>query len=139
MSTNPVTQGTVGDNPNGPELRIERRFQHPIDGVWAAMTESDWLELWIGRWEGDPATGRVTFWMTAEVVWHLRFQLSPQEGFTTVIFAQVIGQDSLASVGPGWEYYLDRLSSVLEGKDAAAVDWNDYYPAMREYYESLSH
>ena len=167
MTKTPVPRGTVGDGPRGLEVRIERSFQLPIEEVWAAMTESDQLEQWVGKWEGDPATGRLTFWMTAEgddvepeqiVItqceppfrfagdtsvgedsWHLRFELNHEDGHSTVTFAQVIGDDSLASIGPGWEYYLDRLAAVLEGKNAAIVDSNDYYPSMREYYEALAH
>ena len=163
--TEPTATGTIGDGPAGPELQLLRRFPDEIDVVWAAMTESEQLERWIGRWEGDPRTGRVTFFMTAEgdaepseylitectpptrfagstrvgpEVWHLRFELSSEDGVTTLLFAQVLGETDLGSVGPGWEYYLDRLSRVLDDADAADIDWDDYYPALREYYEELA-
>lgn len=166
MTTTPRPQGKLGDGPRGREVQFERQFRAPIDDVWAAMTESERLERWIGRWEGDPAAGTITFFMTAEGddvepeefvirqcdpprhfaadtsvdegAWHLRFELSHDEGVTTVLFAQVIGDDPLGSVGPGWEYYLDRLARALDGKNAATVDWNDYYPSMSEYYETLT-
>ncbi len=39
------------------------------------------------------------------------------------------------SVGPGWEYYLDRLAAVLSGGDLSAIDFAvDYYPAMADHY-----
>ncbi|MFC0681169.1 SRPBCC domain-containing protein [Lysobacter korlensis] len=163
--TSPTPTGTIGDGPRGQELQLIRRFPDPIDDVWAAMTESDQLERWIGRWEGDPRSGRVTFFMTAEGdvppeeyrivecapphrfsgstrvgqdTWRLRFELTHDDGVTTLLFAQLLGGDDIGSIGPGWEYYLDRLSRVLDDADAADIDWDDYYPAMREYYTELS-
>ena len=162
--TSPTPTGTIGDGPNGRELQIVRRFPDEIAVVWDAMTDPDQLERWIGRWEGNPRTGRVTFFMTAEGdvqpseyaivecepprrfagntrvgedIWHLRFELSEDDGVTTLLFAQLLGADDLGSIGPGWEYYLDRLSRVLDDADAADIDWDDYYPAQREYYEHL--
>ena len=39
------------------------------------------------------------------------------------------------SVGPGWDYYLDRLVAAEAGRDVAEVVWDDYYPrAGREPY-----
>ena len=168
----PQPSGVIGDGFFGRELQLTRRFRTPIDDVWAAMTESDRLESWIGRWEGDPSTGRVDFFMTAEGQgedvpaeeyritecspphrfagetavgeerWLLRFELSEADGMTTLVFAQALGTDDLGtddlgSVGPGWEYYLDRLAAVLEGSDAAGIQWDAYFPAMRDYYSSL--
>lgn len=168
MSTStPTPTGTVGDGPRGREVRFTRRYRATREAVWAALTESDRLERWIGRWEGDPATGRVTFFMTAEgegvegeeysIVecdpphrfaadtavgeqrWHLRFELESEEiGVTRLTFAQLLGDDDMSSVGPGWEYYLDRLTASLEGGDIAAIDFDDYYPAMKEHYAALA-
>lgn len=165
MTTTPQPRGRLGTGAHGREVQIERQFHAPVEDVWAAMTESDRLERWIGRWEGDPATGKVTFFMTAEGedvepeeltitecqaphrfaadtsvgegVWHLRFELRQDGDATTLVFAQALGDDPLGSVGPGWEYYVDRLAHTLEGRDVAEVDWDDYYPGMRAYYEAL--
>ncbi|WP_218221571.1 SRPBCC domain-containing protein [Nesterenkonia sp. Act20] len=165
MTAAPEPTGQLQDGPLGRELQISRRFQQPLQLVWNAMTESEQLEQWIGRWEGDPAAGKVIFRMTAEGeeappeeciildcrpphsfaaetsvgdnVWHLRFELRQENGITEVVFAQRASDESLGSVGPGWEYYLDRLVSVLTGEDASQVDWDDYYPRLSEYYEQL--
>lgn len=45
---------------------FDRTFRAPIADVWAAVTESERLERWIGTWSGDPASGTVAFRMTAE-------------------------------------------------------------------------
>jgi len=165
MST-PTATGTLGDGPRGREVRLTRTFRAPIEDVWAAVTESDRLERWIGRWEGDPASGSVMFFMTAEgddvegekftilecdpprrfaadtsvgeATWHLRVELAEHDGHTTLTFAQLLGDDDMSNVGPGWEYYLDRLSAALSGGDVTAVQWDNYFPAMSEYYRKLS-
>jgi uncharacterized protein YndB with AHSA1/START domain len=45
---------------------LARQFPAAVEDVWAAVTEPDRLERWIGTWEGDPADGWVGFRMTAE-------------------------------------------------------------------------
>lgn len=165
MTDAPEPTGSLGEGPHGVELQLRRQFQEPLDTVWAAITDSAQLQQWIGRWEGDPASGHVTFLMTAEGedappekcrilecspprrltletsvgpdVWHLRLTLSHDGGTTTLLFAQQVGDDPLGSIGPGWEYYLDRLTAVLEGRDAGEVAWEDYYPRLSEHYERL--
>ena len=165
MTEGPEPTGTLGDGPHGRELQLRRRFADSLDTVWAAMTDSTQLQKWIGRWEGDPASGKVIFLMTAAGedappeecrilectppqslmvetsvgpdTWHLRFELSHDGGSTTLLFAQRIGEDPLGSIGPGWEYYLDRLAAVLGGRDAGEVAWDHYYPALSEHYEQL--
>lgn len=161
----PEPTGQLQAGPLGRELQIRRCFQLPIEDVWAAMTESARLEKWIGRWEGEPATGKVIFLMTAEGedapaeeciirecrpphsfaaetgvgsnVWHLRFELRQEADTTELVFAQRASDESLSSVGPGWEYYLARLASVLAGAEASLVNWEDYHPRLSEYYEQL--
>lgn len=161
----PVPIGRVADGPLGREIQLTRQFRAPIHAVWAAMTESERLERWIGRWEGGPRTGRVDFYMTAESEdppaeeyrievcepphrfagttavgddqWRLRFELSEQAGVTTLLFAQAVVED-IGDVGPGWEYYLDRLVAALAGGDVAAVQWDAYFPTMKAYYDGLS-
>lgn len=165
MGTTPKPHGRLGTGAYGREMQIERHFHVGIDELWAAMTESDRLEGWIGRWDGDPATGKVRFFMTAEgadvepeeVVitecrpphhfaadtsvgqgaWRLRFELSQDGDITTLVFAQALGDDPLGSIGPGWEYYLERLARTVAGGSAADVIWDDYYPAMSGFYEAL--
>jgi len=163
--SSPTPTGTVGDGPGGREIRLTRRFRARPEDVWAALTESDRLERWIGRWEGDPSTGTVTFFMTAEgddveaepmtIVecepphrfaaetavggqqWHVRWELAAEGDITTLTFAQLAADDEIETAGPGWEYYLDRLVTVLDGGDVRSVQFADYFPAMRGYYADL--
>ena len=46
-------------------LVLERTFRAPVVDVWAAITEPERLERWIGTWTGDPASGSVLVRMTA--------------------------------------------------------------------------
>lgn len=159
--------GTVAKIDGHPNLVILRRFRATADEVWRELTESERLERWIGRWEGDPKTGHVTFFMTAEGQepepeeytilecdrprrfagdtsqgegsWHLWFELAEETpGDTVLTFGQRLnpGED-VGSIGPGWEYYLDRLVAAQAGLDADDVQWDDYFPALQSPYERL--
>ncbi|WP_238421712.1 SRPBCC family protein [Gordonia sp. 'Campus'] len=68
-------------------------------------------------------------------VWLLELDLSEVDGATTLVFAQGMSRpESAENVGPGWEYYLDRLVAAESGRDVATVDWDAYYPALSEPY-----
>ena len=129
---------------------MTRTFHAPIDDVWAAITEPERLARWLGTWSGDPASGRVLFAMTFEGAgaagrrdgdprvrrrrggcavtsqvgeqrWYLDVDLSEADGVTTLAFSQPdVDAEDAPSVGPGWEYYLDRLVAVETGGDLAA-------------------
>jgi uncharacterized protein YndB with AHSA1/START domain len=154
------------DHEGHPTLVITREFQAPIEDVWASVTEPARLERWIGTFTGDPASGSVMFAMTAEsedapaeemqIVecepprllavkastpggqWHLRVALTETDGRTLLTFTQPeIDPTEAESVGPGWEFYLDRLVAAETGGDVAAIDFErDYYPAMVEHYRA---
>lgn len=145
-------------------LRLTRRFDAPATDVWASVTDPARLERWIGTWRGDRASGRVSFQMTAEgeaphedveiqecdpprtlrltmavgeQAWDLALRLAESDGVTILTFDQLgIDPVEAESVGPGWEYYLDRLLVALAGGDVDEVDFDrDYYPAMRGHYQ----
>ncbi len=147
---------------------FDRTFRAPIEWVWAAITESDRLERWVGTWTGDPASGAVLFRMNAEgddakpetftiddcdpphrlaltsrvmdeqTVWHFVLELAEADGTTTLTFSQSVpGAEMAAGVGPGWEYYLDRLVAAESGADVAALDFGDYHPAQSEHYRAM--
>lgn len=159
----PVPRGTVEHGPAGPELVLTRTFRAAAADVWASLTEPERLARWIGYWEGDPSTGRIQFFMTAESddpepeeyritrcepphrfagdtsvgdeTWHLAFDLTEEDGVTTLTFRQVLGpSDDARNIGPGWEYYLDRLVAVREGRDAATVEWEPYLADLADHY-----
>lgn len=152
----------------GADLQLARSFTAPIDDVWRALTDSARLARWIGYYTGDPASGSVELFMTAEAdgepppsvvlidecaaprllavtqgegdePWRLRVELDESAGTTTLTFRHLgLRPEALELVGPGWEFYLDRLVAAETGGDVAAIDFDaDYYPAMAEYYRSV--
>ncbi len=161
---NPTPTGRIERIGDRLTLHLTRTFQASIEDVWAAVTEPERLARWLGTWRGDPATGRVMFRMgfegddaaeeemelrecdpprrlavTAHLgasVWYLDVDLSEADGVTTLAFSQPdLDHDDSLSVGPGWEFYLDRLVAVETGGDLSEIDFErDYYPAMSDYY-----
>ena len=70
-------------------------------------------------------------------LWAWQVDLTETDGVTTLTFAQGVTDTELAeSVGPGWDYYLDRLVAAHAGKDVAAIDFDAYYPAFKEHYRA---
>lgn len=153
---------TTGD---GLELVLRREFVAPVEEVWAWVTESEKLDRWIGRWTGEGRVGGVVdFTMSAEEsaepervtiidcdapkrlqveltseagTWQLQLDVKPRGEETVLEFNQLIEQgDDITTVGPGWEYYLDRLVAARAG--LAPVSFDDYYPALVEYYSELA-
>jgi uncharacterized protein YndB with AHSA1/START domain len=158
----PTPTGSIEYDDGRPRLVITRTFAAPVEAVWAAVTVPERLARWIGPFTGDPASGTVTLRMTAEdgepvmdlrivecvpphllrvatdgeYAWSLDLELSEADGVTTLVFSQPdIDPAQADSVGPGWEYYLDRLVAAETGGDVAAIDFErDYYPAMKAHY-----
>lgn len=57
---------------------------------------------------------------------------------SVIALSQVIDDPEKASaIGPGWEFYLDRLVAAETGGDPEAIDFDDYYPSMADYYRAL--
>lgn len=70
-------------------------------------------------------------------IWRLELDLAEAGGTTTLSFAQRVGEGiPVDSVGPGWDYYLDRLRAAETTGEVAAVAWDDYYPALAEHYRA---
>lgn len=70
-------------------------------------------------------------------LFHLALDLVRDGGVTTLTFAQSVSDAAMAeSMGPGWDYYLDRLVAAESGGDVGSVDFDDYYPAHAGHYRS---
>ncbi|GAA1724140.1 SRPBCC domain-containing protein [Aeromicrobium alkaliterrae] len=166
MSATPT--GYLTRRGDADHLAWDRTFDAPASQVWAAITVSERLAPWIGTWTGDPADGFVMFSMNAEGdegstpmrydipacdeprllkvdcvsdwgTWNLGLELAEADGVTTLTMTQLVNDvAAIENIGPGWEYYLDRLVLAETGGDVAGAAWDDYYPAQREHYVALA-
>jgi uncharacterized protein YndB with AHSA1/START domain len=84
-------------------------------------------------------TSHMAYDENTPATWHLELDLAESDGVTTLTFAQSMDDPAMAeNVGPGWEYYLDRLVAAETGADPDVIDFGDYYPALSEHYRALT-
>lgn len=157
--------GHVRATPAGPELVIERVFRAPIGDVWACFTEPERFARWYGVVDGAPGVGHtvmvtmsfeegaapeaalivecdpprrlVVEMGVTEVVWRLAVDLAEADGATTLTFVQPVGRGvDAVDVGPGWEYYADRLTGAIT--DSSMPSWDDdgYQTALGPFYRA---
>ncbi|MGM7671155.1 SRPBCC domain-containing protein [Microbacterium sp. A93] len=156
--------GTLVDGPEGLTIQIQRTLGHPPEDVWAYLTDPELLRWYgtytgdpasgsvqLAMVEAPEAPGKcvievcerpsrldVTLTDPEGADWRLRLSLDHAESGagTELVFRQpVAGFETMTGdVGPGWEYYLDRLTLALGGGDVEAVDFADYHPAQRDHY-----
>lgn len=163
MKPNPT--GQLFRTDAGCDLVLTRTFRAPADDVWASLTEPERTARWFGPWKGDGAPGRTIEvqmayeegepWCDMRIeacepprrlavsmldeygTWRIEMLLSEAGGSTELRFVQHLeAEDGIGEVGAGWEYYLDRLVAARD--DSAQPDFDDYYPAMKSYFERLS-
>jgi uncharacterized protein YndB with AHSA1/START domain len=157
----PRPTGRVRSTPRGADLIITRIFRGDLEDVWQSVTASESTARWIGPWEGEAGPGKtVRLQMAFEEGapsstvliercepprhlvlsmkddygdWHLELALATKGDTTELTFVQHLVDPKLAGdTGPGWEYYLDRLSAARSGEPMP--DFASYYPGQREYY-----
>ena len=129
-----------------PTVRVERRYPHPIEKVWLAVTTSEHLGAWFpspveidlrpggamrfSAFDGDVgATGsveevvaprRLTFTWGAD---RMTFELEPDGDGTTFALTHTFDDTpGAASFATGWEMCLAALRSVLADEPLPAPD-----------------
>ena len=132
-----MTHGTYDEQANA--LRFERRFAHPIEDVWRAVSEPDGLRQWFPAgvdlelrpggamrftFPGhvDEAMGGQVTAVDAprllEFLWEedrIRIELEPDGSGTLLRFTHTLTQKpGAAKVAAGWHVCLDALSTLLE-------------------------
>lgn len=151
--TGHLVEGTPG------AIAFERTFSASVDDVWAAITEPDRTARWIGRWTGDPTTGRVDLQWSAEEgcptesvtitscdpprflslqtgagpdAWQLELHIRPEGSRSELRLTQTATDPrTLDDIGPGWDYYLDRLVAAETGGNPDELSFEpDYYPNL---------
>ena len=132
--------GTYETIDGKPAVRFERRYPHPVDRVWRAVTEPDQLAHWfpstveVDLREGgemtftfpggemEPMEGAVTvldpprrfafLWGEEE----LRIELDPDGDGCRLRFTHVLStREQAARDAAGWHVCLDRLADLLSG------------------------
>ena len=147
-------------------LRFERRLVHPIERVWAAITDPDELIRWWGRaqvelepggrftiaWlnvddEGNRAEMEATVTeldpprvleLSGDMHGVLRFELAPDGNHTVLTFTSRLDlpDEYRTKVLAGWHYHLDALAAALEGQETDLVDLPGW-DALHERYLSV--
>lgn len=148
-------------------LELRREFTESPSKIWRYLADSEYLALWYGSWQGDPECGVVDVVLLAEdgapaeevqilhcdvrnhqlqvrlgtdqTAWQLELMVEAAGMGSRLVFQMLALDPQLAgSVGPGWDYYLDRLVAAVSGNDPASVEFEpDYFPALSPYYEEL--
>lgn len=162
-----ISTGALEDD--GRTLVLTRRFATQIGDVWASITDPERLGRWFGTWSGDPSSGSVMVTMNAEPEpvppvryaihacepprllavsatdgygnWRLTAELSELDGATTLVLRQEdLDPGSLPEIGPGWEWYLDRLLAAVSGSSPPTLDDFDagYMPMSAAYAAMVS-
>jgi uncharacterized protein YndB with AHSA1/START domain len=150
MASSPDRDGTIEMRDGRPVLHFERRFDHPIERVWTALTEPESLVAWLGeaeldlveggriqlRWlntddEGNHAvlTGTITRLEPPRLIEYegdihglLRWELREDGGGCVLEFTNesTAPPEYQTRVIAGWHVHLDHLEDALAGR---AVDW----------------
>ncbi len=115
--------GTYETIEGKPAVRFERRYPHPIERVWRAVTEPNELAHWFpSRVEVDlQEGGRMSFTFADGEGCRLRF--------THVLSTP----EQAARDSAGWHVCLDRLETRLSGGEAEAPgsgatdEWSELY------------
>jgi uncharacterized protein YndB with AHSA1/START domain len=129
-----------------PTVRVERRYPHPIEKVWRAVTSPDHLSQWFpspvdidlrpggsmtfGTFGGTPpATGTIEAIeapRTLSFTWgtdRLTFELTPDGDGTNFALTHSFDERSGApSFATGWELCLAGLRSLLAGEPLPSAD-----------------
>lgn len=122
-------------------------------GTWTGDPATGFVEMTMVAEEGDAKqTVKILECRAPEVIrvqqgpeeqpWTLEVRLAENGNATELTFLQPMDPEfsigMLPDVGPGWEYYMDRLVAAVAGDDADKISWDDYYPALREPYQELA-
>ena len=161
---NPVPGGRLHRTPTGIDLTLRRHFHAPIGDVWRSVTDPEATARWYGAWEGEGGTGRTVRvqmafeegkpWYEATIdacepprhlamtshnygTWILSITLREVDGGTELVFVNhQVDPAMVPDVGPGWEYYLNRLVAAQSGADVAAVAW-PHHEGLSGHYERI--
>jgi uncharacterized protein YndB with AHSA1/START domain len=145
-------------------VRFQRHLAHPIERVWAALTEPDQLLAWWGDADVDLVEGgRFTVrWLNTDdrgnsPVMHatitrldpprlletsgdihgvLRWELRPDDRGTTLVLTVSVPapNNAVRLLRAGWHIHLEHLADALDGRP---IDWARWDRDHRPRWEEL--
>ena len=154
--------GTYETIDGKPAVRFERRYPHPVEHVWRAVTEPDQLAHWFPNTvevdlregghmhftfpggEMEPIEGSVTALdppRRFSFTWgdeHLHIELEPDGDGCRLRFTHLLSsRDAAARDAAGWHVCLDRLGDRLAGDagEAPGGDATDEWTGLYEEYQ----
>ncbi len=144
-------------------ISFERRLAHPVERVWAALTEPAELISWWGdaevelheggrfevSWlntdeQGDSATMQATIVkleplrllvLDGDIHGRLRWELTPDGDGTRLSFRSTfeLEPEFITKVPAGWHFHLDALGRHLDGGETDLVEIPDWEPIHEAY------
>jgi len=118
----------TGDPASGQVIFRMTAEGEDVEDEHVTVHECDPPRRLVVSWDSGPSAGGR---------WHVELDLDEVAGVTTLTFAQPVPDTATGrDVGPGWEYYLDRLVADQGDGEVSAVAWSDY-EGMAGHYEAL--
>ncbi len=145
------------------QLRFVRRFPHPPEKVFRAITQPEHLSTWfptdvIGErapgaplrfvfrdGEGPPMDGKLVSYeppRLVEYLWGddetLRFEVEPDGGGAVLTFVNIFGElGKAARDGAGWHARLDELADHLDDRPSEQSSTERWAEVHARYVEAL--
>ena len=132
--TAPDFRGFALDEGDGPMLRLERRYDQPVERVWRALTDPIELQHWfpgeLEIIERDPPRRLVGSWQGDGT---LRFELRPEgEGCVLVFTHALTDRDQAALAAAGWDRCFARLDALFADHTMSEADSLTAWPDVHE-------
>jgi uncharacterized protein YndB with AHSA1/START domain len=156
-----LDDGTLTIHGDVAVISFERTLAHPIDVVWAALTDPAQLAQWLGPGAIEARTGgsvsiaagppdrqlsisgRVLTWEPPHVLEHewlqaglevsvVRYELDPAGDGTLLRLTHHRSVGTGTGGRAGWHAYLDRLLALLDGEPIPA--WLERRAAVEQAY-----
>src|SRR3954469_2142808 len=117
-----MEDGTVEPTADGGNvLRFERRLAHPVDDVWAALTEPDRIVMWLAEAEVDLREG-------GSVV--LRWLNTDDEGNSAVMHATITELDPPRVIEYEGDIHGTLRWELAPDGDATVLRFSSTLPAL---------
>ncbi len=121
----------------GPVVRLERRYAHPVERVWRALTDPAEQRHWFPTGEAmavveaEPPRRLVARWYGDT----LRFALRPDGDGCILEFTHALGDpDATALTAAGWERCFARFDALLAGEPIGEAEALEAWPAAHDRY-----